>query len=71
MYRLNSEAIPRKDLALALRNRRLVREFRRIDKCVLCRRVGVNEAALCDVCYSLLNDEEAPLAEAWLRGGGP
>jgi hypothetical protein len=69
--RLNSEGIPRDHLKHALRNKRLVRDARRINSCLLCRRIGVNEAGICEVCYSLLNDEEQRLAEAWIRGGGP
>ena len=71
MERLNSEGIPRDQLKHALRNKRMVREARRINSCLLCRRVGVNETGLCEVCYSMLDGEELHLAEAWLRGGGP
>ncbi len=41
------------------------------DACLLCRTNKVNEAALCDTCYSLLDDEELKLAEKWLGGVGP
>jgi hypothetical protein len=41
------------------------------DACLLCRSKGVNEAALCDACYALLDEEELKLAERWLSGIGP
>jgi hypothetical protein len=69
--RLNSEAIPRDKLMLALRNRRLVMEHRKLDKCLLCCSPDVNESALCIVCWSLLSDEEYKLGERWLCGVGP
>jgi hypothetical protein len=70
--RLNSEGIPRANLRFALRDRRAVSGARRIDSCLLCRRSRVNEAGLCDVCYSLLDDpEEQRLAQRWLSGEGP
>lgn len=71
MERLNSEGIPRADLKHALRNRRQVSEARRIDSCLLCRRPRVNEAGLCDVCYSSLEGVELEMATAWLRGSEP
>ena len=71
MHRLNSEGIPRDQLILALKDRRAVATARRINSCLLCRRIGVNEAGLCVVCYGMLNDEELRLAERWLRGVGP
>jgi hypothetical protein len=70
--RLNSEGIPRHELKLALGTRRLVAHARRIDTCLLCRRHGVNEAGLCEVCYSMIVDaEELELVQSWLRGEGP
>jgi len=69
--RLNSEGIPRHTLKFALRTSRIVREARRIDSCLLCRRPSVNEAGLCDVCYSALDGEELQLATRWLSGFEP
>ena len=69
--RVNSEGIPRLDLAHYLRHRSSVIAARRIDTCMLCRRHRVNEAGLCDYCYSALDGEEARLAAAWLSGQGP
>ena len=71
MDRLNSEGIPRHRLAIALKDRRQVMEARRFDFCMLCRRHRVNEAGLCDVCYSALDGEEFQLAASWLSGVGP
>ena len=72
MERLNSEGIPRDDLRIALRNRRVVMTARRIDSCLLCKRRGVNETGLCEVCYGMLDDaEELRLATRWLTGEGP
>lgn len=71
MDRYNHEGIARRDLPLALKNARLVFTHRRIDSCLLCRRMRVNEAALCSVCYSLLEGEEFRLANRWLTGEGP
>lgn len=71
MERLNVEAIPREHLLQALREKGAVPVHRRIDKCLLCRRPGVNEAALCVGCWSLLGDEEIRQAERWLNGGNP
>lgn len=69
--RLNAEAIPRRLLMQALLDKRLVPTFRRIDRCLLCRRPGVNEAALCSVCWALLEDDEMRQAQRWLNGGAP
>lgn len=69
--RLNSEGIRRQDLMLALRDRRKVALARRIDSCLLCRRGGVNDAAICEVCYGMLDGEELRLAARWLSGEGP
>jgi len=71
MERVNSEGIRRVDLRLALRTRRVVAEARRVDTCILCRRHKVNEAGICDVCYSSLEGEELDLAVSWMRGVGP
>ncbi|RYG47101.1 hypothetical protein EON79_08275 [bacterium] len=71
MERFNSEGIRRDELLLALKTLRTVQIARRFDTCMLCRRHRVNEAGLCDVCYSQLEGEEARLAEKWLSGIGP
>ena len=71
MERLNSEGILRSDLAFALGSRKIVRDARKMDSCLLCRRKNVNEAALCDVCYSMLEGDELMLALKWLTGVGP
>lgn len=71
MERHNSEGILRKDLKIALRDRRQVLTARRIDSCLLCRRPRVNESGLCDVCYGMLEGEELDLACRWLSGEGP
>jgi hypothetical protein len=70
--RLNSEGIPRHQLKFALRRPATVLTARRVDSCLLCRRKGVNEAGLCDLCYPLIQDpEEQGLIEKWLSGEGP
>jgi hypothetical protein len=69
--RLNSEGIRRQDLSFTLKNPLKVRDARRIDACLLCRRPRVNEAGLCDVCYASLEDDELYLATCWLRGTAP
>jgi hypothetical protein len=72
MERLNSEGIPRHTLRFALRSRLTVMTARRINACLLCRRIGVNESGLCDVCFAMLEDpEEQTLANSWLIGKGP
>lgn len=71
MDRLNSEGIPRSLLAVALKDRRQVTQAKRTDTCMLCRRHRVNDAGLCDVCYSSLDGEDFRLAARWLSGVGP
>ena len=71
MERSNSEGIRHDELNYALKNRRVVWMARRINACLLCRRPGVNEAGLCDVCYALLDEECLTLAGRWLSGLGP
>ncbi|MFZ4507946.1 MAG: hypothetical protein ACOYON_09650 [Fimbriimonas sp.] len=71
MERENSEGIRRDELAYALSQRRFVMTARRIDSCLLCRRKRVNEAGLCDACYSSLDGREFELASRWLAGVGP
>jgi len=70
--RLNSEGINRAELKFALTRPRIVMAARRIDSCLLCRHGGVNEAGLCNMCYSMLQDpEEQRLVNRWLSGEGP
>lgn len=69
--RFNSEGIPLTSLTVALRTPRVVSEARRIDMCLLCRRPRVNEAGLCNVCYSQLEGEPLRLAVNWMSGVGP
>ncbi len=71
MERLNSTGIPRHHLLFALKDARTVRTAIRIDACLLCRRSGVNDAALCPVCWALLSDDELKQGERWLTGVGP
>ena len=63
--------IRRGELPFVLRQANLVPTARRIDSCLLCRRSRVNEAGLCDVCFSQLEGEEMRLANRWLTGEGP
>jgi len=69
--RLNSEGIRRGELRFALTQPKMVADARRIDSCLLCRNGPVNEAGLCEVCYTILSDEEFRLAQRWLTGEGP
>jgi hypothetical protein len=69
--RLNSEGIRRDHLAWALTQTSIVQKARKMNSCLLCRRIGVNEAGLCQVCFALLNDEEIRTASRWLSGEGP
>jgi hypothetical protein len=70
--RFNSEGIPRHQLKFVLSRPSIVATARRVNHCLLCRRVGVNEAGLCDLCYPLIQDpEEQRLIERWLSGEGP
>lgn len=70
--RLNSEGIPRHQLKFALSRPATVATARRQNSCLLCRRPGVNEAGLCDLCHPLIQDrEEIALIERWLSGEGP
>lgn len=71
MDRLNPEGIPRDELRHALATRRHVAAARRRNECLLCRAKPVNEAGLCEVCHSQLDDEELRLAERWLAGREP
>ncbi|MES1228236.1 MAG: hypothetical protein ABUL72_06155, partial [Armatimonadota bacterium] len=71
MDRLNEEGIPRDRLAWALTRADYVREARRHNRCLLCSRKNVNEAGLCEGCYSMLSSPELALAERWLGGALP
>lgn len=69
--RINSEGLPRDELIWALTQPELIRQSRRIDSCLLCRRPRVNEAALCDCCWATLDDEELRHAARWTMGIRP
>jgi hypothetical protein len=71
MDRINSTGLKREELVWALTQTAVVKSARDRDACLLCRHGKVNEAGLCAVCYSLLSDEERPLARRWLAGDGP
>lgn len=71
MERLNGEGIPRSQLAWALTQAHLVRSAIKIDSCLLCRAERVNEAGLCNLCYTLLQPNEQVLAERWFIGMAP
>ncbi|MBS1707254.1 MAG: hypothetical protein JSS65_00880 [Armatimonadetes bacterium] len=71
MDRLNEEGVPRHQLGWVLTQPRFVHAARRIDACLLCRHPKVNEAGLCDGCYSSLESPELDLAERWLAGAMP
>lgn len=71
MARINSSGLRRDLLVWALQQPLVVQEARTRDNCLLCRCDRVNEAGLCLVCATLLNDEETRLAEQWTSGMGP
>lgn len=71
MDRLNSQGIPRQKLLWTLGQSRLVKKAVKEDSCLLCRADRVNEAALCELCYSQLNDDELRAVDKWLSGVGP
>ncbi len=66
--RVNSEGVLRQELAWHLKEGRFVKQARRQDSCLVCCASKVNEAGLCDVCYSNLTEEELLLATRWLAG---
>ncbi|MBX3118683.1 MAG: hypothetical protein KF784_06430 [Fimbriimonadaceae bacterium] len=70
MDRINSEGIPRDLLKVALKEPEIIRVAVKNDACLLCRNRKVNEAGICQVCFTMLNDEEVKLAEAWMSGRG-
>ena len=71
MERYNSAGIRRDELLFALRTPHMVLIARRFDCCLLCRCSTVNEAGLCDLCYSMLHGDELTLATRWMAGVGP
>jgi hypothetical protein len=71
MERWNSEGIRLDQLGWALSQRHVVLEYRKLNKCMLCLRENVNEAALCSVCQSLLEPPLLTLTMRWMNGGGP
>lgn len=71
MDRLNSEGIIRSDLIWVLLRKDLVSAARQTDSCLLCRARHINEAGLCESCYSTLDDPELDLAERWMAGTSP
>jgi hypothetical protein len=71
MERVNPEGIVREDLAWALNQRGLVFTARRMNTCLVCRRRGVDESGLCNVCTATLSEQEQDLVEKWRRGTGP
>lgn len=66
--RLHPEGIKRDQLTFVLSREDLVRTAVRIDRCLLCRSAGVNEAGLCLVCWPTLSASEQSLADRWTMG---
>ena len=71
MDRLNSQGIPRRKLIWTLAQEKIVKRAIQTDSCLLCRNERVNEAGLCEICTSQLNDEELKAVDKWLSGVGP
>lgn len=71
MDRVNSQGIPRQRLIWTLAQVKIVKKAIKEDSCLLCRAKGVNDAALCEVCYALLDEAEFKAADCWLSGVGP
>lgn len=71
MERWNSEGIPRDQLMFTLQQGYAVKVAIRIQKCMLCRSQGVNEAGLCHMCMTFLSDEESRLVERFMNGMEP
>lgn len=69
--RLHPEGVRRYELAWVLAQARFVRVAVATDRCLLCRNPRVNEAGLCDVCWTYLTDEELAIAERWTIGTAP
>lgn len=68
MERWNPEAFAKGDLSWVLKRSDIVLERRRRGTCLLCAGRPINEAALCDVCMTMLNREELGLVETWTAG---
>lgn len=71
MERLNSEGVPLRLTLLTLQTPHLVRDARNKDRCFLCQRPKVNQAGLCDYCYSQLDGEELRVATQYMDGIRP
>lgn len=68
---MNSQGVPKEQLAWVLTQRRFVLQARKRDRCLLCCGPNVNESGLCEVCIPLLPEDELRLAERWMAGTGP
>lgn len=68
MKRWHEEGINRADFVFALTTPDKVRFYRRLGKCMLCMRPGVNAAGICTFCYSLLDGKELELVLEWVNG---
>lgn len=71
MLRWNAEGLPRNQLIWALSRPDIVGRFRRINSCMLCMARDVNEAALCEVCYGMLEGDELNAAVDYMAGVRP
>lgn len=69
--RWNTIGLPREDLLWALGERRIIKKALEEGACLLCKGTPVNEAALCDICWALLSEQELIVATKWVRGDGP
>lgn len=69
--RVTSTGLRPDQLPWALQKPDLVETARANDSCLLCRAGNVNEAGLCKVCMSMLDDQNHRLAERWLSGSAP
>ena len=69
--RVNDEGIRRDELPFYLTRADLIARARAMDACLLCRRPRVNEAALCLVCWSSLDEDEVRQAARWTAGLEP
>lgn len=69
--RLHPEGVQRSQLKWVLTQERFVKAAVRMDQCLLCRNKRVNEAGLCDVCWTFLDDPETELALKWTSGVAP
>ncbi|MCE9559907.1 MAG: hypothetical protein K8R88_13280 [Armatimonadetes bacterium] len=71
MTRWNAEGVHLKDLPYALSRVDIVSLYRNMNRCMLCMRVGVNEAGVCGVCYSMLDGEPLKAVLEWTMGKRP